>query len=61
MFVANVYIVMAATTAVMTSDVLMWCNVCDQELRKRLLEMQTKGHKFDPMGWPTKMLKTEPK
>lgn len=32
-----------------------------QDLRKRLLEMQTQGHEFDPMGWPTKMLKTEPK
>ena len=32
-----------------------------QDLRKGLLEMQTQGHKFDPMGWPTKMLNTEPK
>ncbi|KAL3160134.1 hypothetical protein ABBQ32_010907 [Trebouxia sp. C0010 RCD-2024] len=32
-----------------------------QDLRKGLLEMQTLGHKFDPLGWPTKMLQTEPK
>ena len=32
-----------------------------QDLRKGLLDMQTHGHKFDPMGWPTKMLNTEPK
>ena len=24
-------------------------------------EFQTAGHKFDPMGWPTKMLQTEPR
>ncbi|DBB17621.1 TPA: hypothetical protein ACH3X3_002670 [Trebouxia sp. C0006] len=32
-----------------------------QDLRKKLLELQTAGHKFDPMGWPTKMLQTEPR
>ncbi len=32
-----------------------------QDLRKKLLEIQTAGHKFDPMGWPTKMLQTEPR
>ncbi|KAL3158436.1 hypothetical protein ABBQ38_010671 [Trebouxia sp. C0009 RCD-2024] len=32
-----------------------------QDLRKGLLEMQTQGHKFDPLGWPTKMMQTEPK
>lgn len=32
-----------------------------QDLRKKLLEFQTAGHKFDPMGWPTKMLQTEPR
>ena len=37
------------------------CLSAVQDLRKRLLEMQTQGHEFDPMGWPTKMLKTEPK
>ena len=32
-----------------------------QDLRKKLLGLQTAGHKFDPMGWPTKMLQTEPR